>query len=308
MSPLPFLQDLASRRPLFHSEADFQHALAWEFQQQLTTARIRLEMPVQSVHGRGALDIFVHDNPENIGFELKYFKSALIHEHEGETFRLPTTSANDIARYDVCKDIRRLEHLTATGQIDRGYVIVLTNDPQYWRGSKKLDSIDAAFKLTEGLTLSGKLAWGARAGAGTTKGREEALRLAGNYSLSWQDYSNLDARNGEFRVLIIPVTGGFGGDLTSESFSITPAVNAPQRATRQEGRNALSQFFRALSDSEITLSFDEIEEIFGVLPPSALNHAAWWSSVASHRDAVWELEGFFASPRLGDRKVRFRRR
>jgi hypothetical protein len=34
---------LSQQRPIFHSEADFQHALAWRFHQTDETARIRLE-------------------------------------------------------------------------------------------------------------------------------------------------------------------------------------------------------------------------------------------------------------------------
>lgn len=34
---------LAARRPIFHSEADFQHAFAWQVQIDHPDARIRLE-------------------------------------------------------------------------------------------------------------------------------------------------------------------------------------------------------------------------------------------------------------------------
>ena len=41
------LSALAEQRPVFHSEADFQHAFAWEIHQQLPMASVRLELPVQ---------------------------------------------------------------------------------------------------------------------------------------------------------------------------------------------------------------------------------------------------------------------
>ncbi|MDE2142791.1 MAG: hypothetical protein KGJ84_10300 [Elusimicrobia bacterium] len=37
------MAELAIKRPLFHSEADFQHALAWEIRSRLPDAKIRLE-------------------------------------------------------------------------------------------------------------------------------------------------------------------------------------------------------------------------------------------------------------------------
>lgn len=42
MLELPQLMSLlAKRRPLFHSEADFQHALAWHIKEEIDTERRR---------------------------------------------------------------------------------------------------------------------------------------------------------------------------------------------------------------------------------------------------------------------------
>ncbi len=40
------LNTLATQRRVFHSEADFQHALAWEIHRRLPHAAIRLEYPI----------------------------------------------------------------------------------------------------------------------------------------------------------------------------------------------------------------------------------------------------------------------
>ncbi|MDD4494537.1 MAG: hypothetical protein PHV32_09375 [Eubacteriales bacterium] len=45
MELLPVIELLRQKRSLFHSEADFQFALAWEMQITYTTAEIRLEYP-----------------------------------------------------------------------------------------------------------------------------------------------------------------------------------------------------------------------------------------------------------------------
>jgi hypothetical protein len=39
------LKDLAVRRPVFHSEADFKFALAWAIQEADGEAKVRLEYP-----------------------------------------------------------------------------------------------------------------------------------------------------------------------------------------------------------------------------------------------------------------------
>ena len=40
------LTALAKQRPILHSEADFQHAIAWKIHKRLPRASIRLERPV----------------------------------------------------------------------------------------------------------------------------------------------------------------------------------------------------------------------------------------------------------------------
>lgn len=41
------LNQLALKRPIFHSEADFQHTLAWEVHLSHPAAEVRLERPVK---------------------------------------------------------------------------------------------------------------------------------------------------------------------------------------------------------------------------------------------------------------------
>ena len=49
---------LAKKRPIFHSEADFQHALAWEIHKTTSGCEIRLEYsPVPDKGQRMALDL-----------------------------------------------------------------------------------------------------------------------------------------------------------------------------------------------------------------------------------------------------------
>jgi hypothetical protein len=45
LNPTHILSTLAALRPLFHSEADLQHALAWEFHHRWPDADVCLESP-----------------------------------------------------------------------------------------------------------------------------------------------------------------------------------------------------------------------------------------------------------------------
>lgn len=66
------MQNLARNRPVFHSEADFQHALAWEVHLQFPDALIRMERPVPSTLGVLYVDITVQVADQTFAFELKY--------------------------------------------------------------------------------------------------------------------------------------------------------------------------------------------------------------------------------------------
>lgn len=199
---------LAGRRPVFHSEADFQHALAWEIQARHPTAAIRLETrPTRGIH----LDLLVVDGGRRTAIELKYLADRFEGVVLGERFALPRQGAHDISRYDACKDIWRLETMVADGYADSGSAIVLSNDGGYWRPGTKADPIDACFRIYEGRSVEGTLKWAPNAGAGTTRSRLEPLPLRGSYPCRWQPYSRLDRADGrqvEFRCLHHVITAG----------------------------------------------------------------------------------------------------
>ena len=105
------MDDLASDRPMFHSEADFQHALAWRIHAEGLDARVRLEWPVELPDQRKRIYLDLWLPGSNVAVELKYLTRGLNFEHEGEHFTLRNQGAQDIRRYDFLKDIERLrEH------------------------------------------------------------------------------------------------------------------------------------------------------------------------------------------------------
>jgi hypothetical protein len=197
------LSALSARRPVFHSERDFQHALAWQIQLSYPQAEIRLETrPRRSVH----LDMLIRLRGARAAIELKYLVAALHAIIGEESFDLPHQSANDISRHDVIKDITRIEAALADGHADDGCVVVLSNDRSYWQPATKAETIDAAFRLDEGRVLEGTLGWAARAGKGTTARRDTPLLLASRYACHWRDYSEVSLTNGRialFRYLLI---------------------------------------------------------------------------------------------------------
>jgi hypothetical protein len=199
----PLMSRLAVRRPIFHSEADFQHELAIELRAMDPDLQLRLEYPFG--HGaRARLDVLLLKGDARFGLELKYLCRSTDVIVGGERFQLRHQSAHDIRRYDVCKDIVRIEDFCQRLGAAGG-VLILTNDPAYWSSRRRSDTFDAAFDLADLRILSGELAWAESAGAGTTKGRETPLAIAGRYPLQWCDYADNGCTGGHLRYLYIPI-------------------------------------------------------------------------------------------------------
>lgn len=199
------LEALSQERPLFHSEADFQHALAWRIQLIRRDAHIRLEYR-PAVAGRPHLDIWATTAHENLAVEVKYKTRAIACEVGGESYLLNSHAAQDQGCYDFWKDVVRLERVARELPLTSGVALILTNDSALWKTSMKADSANAAFRLDEGRSLTGSLEWGPTAGAATKNGREALLEIAGTYGLGWRDYSRVHSpRYGQFKYLLVTV-------------------------------------------------------------------------------------------------------
>lgn len=200
------MQTLAVDRPLFHSEADFQHALAWCLQRSDEGRSLRLETRAPLAETIYIDIVATNRDASRVAIELKYWTKRLDVDVNDEPFRLRNQGAHDISRYDFVKDVARVERLVRAGVADSGWVIALTNDRNYWSPASRADTIDAAFRLAEGRTLSGRLSWADHAGAGTTRNRLDPHELDGVYEVRWRDYSEVDSSSaGSFRYLAIHV-------------------------------------------------------------------------------------------------------
>lgn len=194
---------LALKRPIFHGEADFQHAVAWEVQAAHPEAKVRLEKRIAR-DPTIDLDLLVELDGSPLGVEFKYPRRAMDAEVAGERFLL-STGADDHGRYFAVEDVARLERLVAEGFIDSGALVLLTNVANVWaaptsRGRVLYD----AFRLHDGHLLSGTLTWGDwGAHGGRPTGATGSVALKGTYPLAWRDYSIVDGV--QLRYLIIGV-------------------------------------------------------------------------------------------------------
>ena len=121
-------------------------------------------------------------------------------------FALPAQGARDIRGYEVMTDIARTERIVTAGVTDNRAVATVTNDLSYWtRPGLGRTAGAASFRRCEGERISGVGAWG-KASAGTQKDRNDPVELSGDYSLTWQDCSQVaDRRGGRFRQVIVEI-------------------------------------------------------------------------------------------------------
>ena len=200
------MASLADRRKVFYSEADFQHALAWQIHEAAPESQVRLEIGAIPVEAqRMFLDIWLP--VEGVAIELKYKTRGLELEQDDESFALRDQSAQDQGRYDFLRDIQRLELMRSKlEQCRAGYAVLLTNDSSYWKVPTQRDTVDTDFRVHEGRKISGALAWAARASSGTVGDRKSPIQIRGSYRLRWQEYSKFPEKSyGIFRYLAVSV-------------------------------------------------------------------------------------------------------
>ena len=206
MELIPIIESLRHKRSVFHSEADFQFALAWEIQQSNSDTEIRLEYPPKDEPNK-YIDILVRHEEFVFPIELKYKTKNLSVLVDGEQFTLKNHGVQDLGAYDFVKDICRSESFaTHLDGFKCGYVIWLTNDPYYWNAPKNPNAGYAEFSIHDGATKAGVMKWGSNLSLGTIKGREQELMLKSEYLISWNEYSDLGTKSGSFKYALIRTT------------------------------------------------------------------------------------------------------
>ena len=181
------MADLSKHHVSFRLEADFQHALVQQIRKAMPNSEPHLEHNIKNMR----LDIYI--GTERIALELKH--------------RLPHRNPN-YGRYGFIEDIERIERIVKAGKADSGFAVLLTNYQALWDSPQSgwETTTDAAFRLHEGRTITGKLAWSDETAESTKNGREGPICLTGSYRLQWRDYSSLGTgKNQQFRYLAVSV-------------------------------------------------------------------------------------------------------
>ena len=315
------MKGLAEKRPVFHSEADFQFALAWHIREK-TDEPVRLEwrfteqhLPKERTKSRSKkrrryLDLWLPRT--GVAIELKYktrafeYKTNTTHiDLPGESFSLRDQSAQDHGRYDFLKDIARLEYLLDRRMARCGIAVLLTNDSLY-EDRRPPEVIDADFSLHDGRHLPTgptTMQWAESAGTRTTIGRTAPIAVRGPHTLRWSTFGQPGkGRSGHFRYLAVEVsrdpetaaTGAKAQPVRPLSQMSQPACTIRRMSNEYQH---LHEHLRSLSANVWKTTFAEVESVLGhPLPDSARAHRPWWANdrSGSHPqaeawlDAGWE--------------------
>lgn len=215
------MRGLAAQRPVFHSEADFQFALAWHIRE-IEGECVRLEwkpFPDEKMY----MDLWL---PEaKVAIELKYVTRQLNVSRHGERFSLSDHAAHPRRRYDFVKDLMRLEKVVSHLLEARcGVSVMLTNDSAYWCTPTERRPVDADFRIHEHDSSGGQrcisdtMDWAERTGAKTKQGKNDPIVLDGSYKIAWRDYIDLhEGTRSRFRYLAVEVPPVSAGAPDAES-------------------------------------------------------------------------------------------
>lgn len=166
---------------VFHKEDDFQQALCWKLHQHFPSLTIRAEYPVKGIN----VDLWLIDGNTSMALELKYPKKPFHADTDHETFRFGN-DPTDIACFDYLADIERIEGLVESEVCDHGAALILSNDSRLWDNSPSGKNYNE-FLLSDGRTLPEEMRWAE--GASISKKRDRPIKLRGEYTISWSDYS-----------------------------------------------------------------------------------------------------------------------
>jgi hypothetical protein len=195
------MYELAQVRPTFHSEADFQLALAMVMTRHgarrvRLERRVRVQKPLRKKQ-QLAVDILATIDCSHIGLELKYpkktYTGTVLSDGEPEEYSL-REGAPDLEAAEYWHDAERIELLLAEHTIEAGASIMLSNVP-YWLPTTLTRTVGRAFTLYEDRPVDPMtLEW-------TGKPFTHPVNLTAHYRCRWQPFSKPPGT--EFRYMIL---------------------------------------------------------------------------------------------------------
>ena len=204
---------LAKKRPVFHSECDFQIEFGWAVRAALPGAQVRAEWPPPSRPG-WHIDLLAVEGSDRTLIELKYPTAQLDAIVGDEEFRL-RAGATDVSMASYWNDVARVEQaVLVDGVAGRGFAIMLTNEHLFWDEPRSQKVKFMQFHTHEGARHGPGMLECDPSASKSTRNQCPSCELLGGYTVHWQPYSDLGRLDGahvvgagEFRFAAIEVKG-----------------------------------------------------------------------------------------------------
>jgi len=204
------IQSLASKKPVFDLERDFQKSLKQIIKQELPNSQVDTEYNIQTELGSVRVDIRVLDQEKEYFIELKYKPTNLEVRIGDNDLELKHHGAQDLSCYDFLYDVSKLEHIIESRLDSTGYAIFITNDERYWLGTENKDADYYPFRLTDHREITGHMMWQNNI---ERKGNDRQLpiNLSKSYTIRWNKYSDLTSldpiptNHAKLKILLITV-------------------------------------------------------------------------------------------------------
>ena len=230
------ITELAKKRRAFHSEVDFQHALASMLERNYPKLQVRLGVSWTDPDKRRAkVDLRCLSDTGLDWIELKYKTKRACFSVDCEEFCLREDSALQDNRRALWEDVCRVEDLvtkkTSTTSASRGYAVFLTNEKAYWENPGRGEALDKQFRFREGVDFSQRLVfpkkqtrkhyWPWKRDLDSDGLR---LKLKGCYRIKWMEYSTVPGGKFRFFILSYSKAGRAGIPLPPNARASLPCI------------------------------------------------------------------------------------
>lgn len=196
---IEIMNNLARKRPIFHSEGDFLYSLGREIEINYKNISLRTEWRMGDI-GHWIDLVLFNDYQDKILIELKYISKKCEETINGELFDCRSQGGHPEGRYNFLKDIKKIENLKA-----KGFAIFLTNDEKYWDYSKYAGVIDKEFLLKEGYNFKKEVSYNWKSDCETYKNKGP-IQFDYDYNINWLSFGEQNSYN--YRYLIIEIGNG----------------------------------------------------------------------------------------------------
>jgi hypothetical protein len=212
------LRELSNRRPIFHSEADFQHELALELNR--CGWECRLEVPiaikVKGEKAKAEVDLIARsqNGEKSTAIELKYVSEKLQTSCNRENFDLSKNWGVNLSRFDCLADWQRVASIVDSGYAQAGFAVFMTNCEDAWtrdlaKGKNPPMAMEMSIHEGRKFRKGDALDWHPQTPSVGSVSKKRLPPYApiicpASVSCAWTDYSQVRAgKNGQFRYLLL---------------------------------------------------------------------------------------------------------